>query len=40
MRKAKARTVHALFEATHQALDAVTAQDARGFLGHCVYATS
>jgi hypothetical protein len=37
LRKAKARTQEALFEATHQALGAVTAEDARGFFGHCGY---
>ena len=37
LRKAKARTLEALFEATHQALAAVTTEDARGFFGHCGY---
>ncbi len=37
LRKAKARTLDALFEATHWALAAVTAEDARGFFGHCGY---
>ena len=37
LRKAKARTLGALFEATHQALAAVTTEDARGFFGHCGY---
>ena len=36
-RKAKARTPEALFEATHQALSAVTIEDARGFFSHCGY---
>lgn len=38
LRKAKARTREALFEATHLALGAVTAEDASGFFGHCGYA--
>ena len=37
LRRAKARTREALFEATHHALGAVSAQDARGFFGHCGY---
>ena len=37
LRKAKARTLDALFEATHQALGAVGEEDARGFFGHCGY---
>ncbi len=37
LRKAKARTLEALFEATHYALAGVTAEDARGFFGHCGY---
>ena len=36
-RKAKARTPEALFEATHQALSAVSTEDARGFFSHCGY---
>lgn len=36
-RRAKARTLAALFEATHSALGSVTAQDARGFFGDCGY---
>jgi transposase len=39
LRKAKARTREALFEATHRALCAVTVEDARGFFAHCGYAT-
>jgi transposase len=39
LRKAKARTRDALFEATHRALDAVTVEDARGFFAHCGYGT-
>jgi len=39
LRKAKARTLAALFEATHSALGAVTPEDARGFFGHCGYGT-
>ena len=37
MRKAGARTREALIEAMGGALSAVTAQDARGFFGHCGY---
>ncbi len=37
LRKAKARTLEALFEATHRALAAVTAEDARSFFGNCGY---
>ncbi len=37
LRRAKARTLAALFEATHPALGSVTAQDARGFFGDCGY---
>ena len=40
MRKAKARTLGALFEATHSALRAVTLEDARGIFGHCGYGSS
>jgi len=40
LRKAKARTRGALFEATHRALSAVTVEDARGFFSHCGYGTS
>jgi transposase len=36
-KKAKARTPEALFEATHQALSAVSTEDARGFFSHCGY---
>ena len=39
MRKAKARTLEALFEATHRALSAVTLKDAHGFFAHCGYRT-
>jgi transposase len=39
LRRAKARTRGALFEATHRALSAVTVEDARGFFGHCGYET-
>ncbi|MEW6637550.1 MAG: IS630 family transposase [Actinomycetota bacterium] len=39
LKKAKARTLDALFEATHRALGAVRSEDARGFFGHCGYAT-
>jgi len=37
LRKAAARTRGALVEAMGRALDAVTAQDARGWFGHCGY---
>ena len=37
LRKAKARTLRALFEATAQALCAVSAGDAHGYFGHCGY---
>jgi transposase len=39
LRRAKARTLKALFEATAEAIRAVSAQDARGYFGHCGYAT-
>ena len=39
LRKAKARTLEALFEATHHALRAVTKEDARGYFEHCGYKT-
>jgi transposase len=37
LRKAGARTLEGLFKATHRALGAVTAEDARGFFEHCGY---
>jgi transposase len=37
LRKAKARTLAALFEATAEALLAVSAADARGYSDHCGY---
>lgn len=37
LRKAKARTLDALFEATHRALAAIGEEDARGFCEHCGY---
>ena len=40
LRKAKARTLEALFEATAQALGAISADDARGYFEHCGYGTS
>jgi transposase len=40
LRKAKARTLEALFEATHHALEAVSGEDARGYFKHCGYPTS
>jgi transposase len=39
LRKAKARTLEALFEATAEALRAVSADDARGYFEHCGYST-
>ncbi len=38
LKKAKARTLDSLFEATARALRAVGKPDARGFFGHCGYA--
>ena len=40
LRKTKARTLEALFEATARALSAIGERDTRGFFGHCGYATS
>ena len=40
IRKAKARTLEALFEATAEALRAVSKEDARGYFEHCGYRTS
>jgi hypothetical protein len=40
LRKAEARSREALIEAMGKALDAVTAQDARGFFAHCGYRAS
>ena len=37
IRKAKARALEALFEATHHALQAVSKEDARGYFEHCGY---
>ena len=37
LRKAEARSRGALVEAMGRALDAITLQDARGFLEHCGY---
>ena len=37
LRKAKARGLEALFEATREALRSVTEEDARGFFSHCGY---
>jgi transposase len=37
LRKAGTRSREALVEAMGEALDAVTAQDARGFFAHCGY---
>ena len=39
LRKAKARTLEALFEVTAVALGAVSADDARGYFEHCGYST-
>ena len=40
LRKARARTLKALFEATAEAIRAVSARDARGYFRHCGYTTS
>ena len=40
LRRAKVRTLSALFEATRSALGALTAEDASGFFGHCGYGRS
>jgi transposase len=40
LRKAKARTLRALFEATTEALLAISTGDARGYFEHCGYGTS
>jgi transposase len=40
LRKAKARTRESLLEAIGVALDAITAQDAEGWFGHCGYGAS
>jgi transposase len=37
LRKAKARTLEELFEATAHALCAISADDARGYFDHCGY---
>ena len=39
LRRAKARVLEALFEATEEALSAVSSEDARGYFGHCGYST-
>jgi transposase len=38
LKRARARLLQALFEATGRALVAITADDAHGFFGHCGYA--
>jgi hypothetical protein len=40
VRKAKARTLQALFEATAEALGEVSKEDARGYFEHCGYSKS
>jgi transposase len=40
LRKAKARTLEVLFEATAQALSTLSADDARGYFEHCGYRAS
>ena len=40
VKEAKARTLQALFEATHHALGAVSGEDARGYFEHCGYSVS
>jgi transposase len=37
LRRAQARALEALFEATEDALGAVSTEDARGYFGHCGY---
>jgi transposase len=37
LRRAQARVLEALFEATEEALGSVSADDARGYFGHCGY---
>jgi transposase len=39
LRKAKARTLQALFEATAEALETISVGDARGYFEHCGYRT-
>ncbi len=39
LRRAGTRTLGALFEATGEAIRAVNREDARGYFGHCGYAT-
>jgi transposase len=39
LRRKKARTKEALVEAMGRALDAITAEDAKGFFAHCSHAT-
>jgi transposase len=38
LRRAQARVLEALFEATEEALLAISAKDARGYFEHCGYA--
>lgn len=40
LRRASARTLGALFEATGEAIRAVSREDTRGYFGHCGYTTS
>lgn len=40
LRKANSRTLGALFEATGEAIRAVSGKDARGYFGHCGYTSS
>src|SRR5215212_8584179 len=37
LRRAKARALEVLFEATEEALGAISTEDARGYFGHCGY---
>jgi len=37
LRRAQARTLETLFEATEEALGAVSTEDARVYFGHCEY---
>lgn len=40
LRKASARTLKALFDATGEAIRVISGEDARGYFGHCGYTTS
>jgi hypothetical protein len=40
LRRAQAKALETLFEATEEALGAVSTEDARGYFGHCGYTMS